>query len=235
MERPKVQVAVMRARYHQPDHEAVQQMIAQLGLNGDEPGVRALGGLPRACERFLNRHRADKDPVAGAAKHMGEALLGRKEHALDSASGVNQGGASVEVRRKVGAEWPGYWCGRTASGSPVCHFMIGDLKVKSLCQQITEDELRDFFLYFECRGLGLQNVAFAPGTRSAEWAGPVEIYDLKGLSSDQLHLPGLMMLSRVLKVGASLFPDNLGLAVVINAPRIFNFAWQLIRRVQGRL
>jgi plasmid stability protein len=35
----------------------------------------------------------------------------------------------------------------------------------------------------------------------------------------------------VVRLGASLFPDNLGLAVVINAPTIFHFAWQILKRV----
>jgi len=211
--------------------EAVQTLIVKLGLKGDEPGVLALGGLPRACERFLNRHRAEKDPVAKAAKHMAEMLAGREEHRLDSASGINQGGMSIEVRRRMGAVWPGYWCGRSPSGSPVCHYTLGHLKVKALCQQFSEDEMRDFYLSFNCRGLSLQNIAFAPGTSSATWSGPIEIYDLEGLGWEQLHMPGLMMLSRVVRLGASLFPDNLGLAVVINAPTIFHFAWQILKRV----
>ena len=211
--------------------EAVQTLIVKLGLKGDEPAVLALGGLPRACERFLNRHRAEKDPVAKAAKHMAEMLAGREEHRLDSASGINQGGMSIEVRRRMGAVWPGYWCGRSPSGSPVCHYTLGHLKVKALCQQFSEDEMRDFYLSFNCRGLSLQNIAFAPGTPSATWSGPIEIYDLEGLGWEQLHMPGLLRLSRVVRLGASLFPDNLGLAVVINAPTIFHFAWQILKRV----
>lgn len=218
------------SRFHQPSAESVAELVARLKLTGDEPAVEALGGLPRACERFLNRHRNERDPIGSSAKHMQEAIEARNTFGLDS-DGINHGGASSEVRRKVGAVWPGFWVGRAPNGSPICHFAVGTLNAKQLCQQISDEELRDFFLGFHTRGLGLQNLAHPPGTSSSGWCGTLEIFDLRGLSSEQLHLPGLLMLSKVLKLGAHLFCDNLGIAVVVNAPRIFHGAWSLLKRV----
>ena len=143
---------MQRACYHQPSPESVAAMVEIMQLTGEEPGVRALGGLPRACERFLNRHRNEgNNAVANAAKHMREALESREAYGLD-ASGINSGCLSDDVRQRVGREWTGYWVGTSPSGCSIAHFALGDLKVKELCKRFSDDELRDFFLTFHCRG-----------------------------------------------------------------------------------
>ena len=49
--------------------------------------------------------------------------------------------------------------------------------MKELVKTITEADMRDFFLAFNCRGLELQNLAQEPGTTSSGWRGTIEIFE----------------------------------------------------------
>merc|ERR1711957_788208 len=49
--------------------------------------------------------------------------------------------------------------------------------------------------------------------------GFTEIYDLQGLAFSHLTaVKGLRLMSRILKIGADHYPDNLGKAIFINVP-----------------
>jgi len=64
-----------------------------------------------------------------------------------------------------------------------------------------------------------------------DWKSFIEIHDLSGLGLSQLHMPGILMLTRVLKVGQGHYPENLRVAYIVNAPFLFAGAWKVISKV----
>lgn len=66
---------------------------------------------------------------------------------------------------------------------------------------------------------------------SYDWRGFVEIHDVSGIGMKQLHVPGVLMLSRVLNIGKGHYPDNLRCAFIVGAPFFFSGAWSIISKV----
>jgi len=203
--------------------QALQQ---RLNLRGDEPGLRALGGVPRALERFLLSHRLDLDAAADALR---ATLAYRAENGLDAGAA-----ASPEVIEKVAPHWQGAQCGVSAAGNAVVWFAFGNLAPRALMLSISEEELSAYYMHFMEESARVQNEQNPSGCRSLQWRGAVEILDLNGIGPSQLgYPPALLMLSRVLALGQTHYPDNLrnGKTVFINAPMIFYGAWAVVKKV----
>lgn len=93
---------------------------------------------------------------------------------------------------------------------------------------MTEDEFREFYLYWMERGLALQLASISEGKTPP---GVVEIYDIGGVGLSQIHIIGLMMLSRVLGLGQLHYPANLTKGYLINAPWFIEQGFSLVRPV----
>lgn len=202
--------------------KALQQ---RLGLKGDEQALHALGGVPRALERFLLSSALDIDAAEEALR---ATLAFRAENGLDA-----DGAASPEVISKVAPHWVGAHCGVSASGNAIVWFAFGNLAPRTLLQSITEEEFAAYYLHFMEASAIVQRENNPPACRSSKWAGAIEILDLNGISASQLYPPALLMLSRVLSLGQVHYPDNLrnGKTVFINAPMVFYGAWAMIKKV----
>ena len=215
-------------RLRQPSAELVLALANLVGVSQDDSRLQALGGYPRALERFLNHNHAAHDGgLKRAAKMLSATLAFREKHQLDLPAGESR---SAQLA-KVGEHWVGVHCGTSEDGHPVVYFAFGELDPRRLMRIITEEEFAAFYLSFMDSGLARQRERSSGGGSSAEWKGMIEIYDMKGISFSQLHLPGLLMLNRVLAFGAKHYPDNLHKAVIIDVPYIFDSAWSVIKRV----
>ena len=214
-------------RLRQPSAENVLALANLVGVGQDDNRLQALGGYPRALERFLNHNNAARDGgLKKAAKMLSTTLAFREKYQLDVPADEPR---SAQLA-KVGEHWVGEHCGTSADGHPIVYFAFGDLDPKRLMSIITEQDFAAFYLSFMDSGLTRQREC-SGSSCSADWKGMIEIYDMKGISFSQLYFPGLLMLNRVLAFGAQHYPDNLHKAVIINVPYIFGTAWSVIKRV----
>ena len=218
--------------------ELVRQLQEATGLSGEEPSTCALGGKPRAFERFLIAHKLD---VRAAAAALRDTLRFRAEHSLDDSGAGSH--ARKMVLAKVAPHWPGGLVTSIAGGSGVYYFGYGPLRPRKLMRDISESELRTFYLHFVEGMLAHMNAANGRACPTERWAGPVEalssasapltrlflspaspltrlslspaspsaqVHDLRGISlSTHFYPPGLAMLARVLSLGQRHVPDNL--------------------------
>ncbi|EOD40582.1 hypothetical protein EMIHUDRAFT_439641 [Emiliania huxleyi CCMP1516] len=185
--------------------ELVRQLQEASGLSGEEPSTCALGGKPRAFERFLIAHKLD---VRAAAAALRDTLRFRAEHSLDDSGAGSH--ARKMVLAKVAPHWPGGLVTSIAGGSGVYYFGYGPLRPRKLMRDISESELRTFYLHFVEGMLAHMNAANGRACPTERWAGPVEVHDLRGISlSTHFYPPGLAMLARVLSLGQRHVPDNL--------------------------
>eukprot|EP00996_Jenningsia_fusiforme_P002315 NODE_3147_length_1037_cov_32.221660_g2893_i0.p2 GENE.NODE_3147_length_1037_cov_32.221660_g2893_i0~~NODE_3147_length_1037_cov_32.221660_g2893_i0.p2 ORF type:complete len:139 (+),score=17.89 NODE_3147_length_1037_cov_32.221660_g2893_i0:494-910(+) len=87
---------------------------------------------------------------------------------------------------------------------------------------------RFFFEWVET-GLRLQRESLQ--RRKRDVRGTVLIYDLKGVTRQQLDLRGIRVLASFIRTGQQHYPENLDRAIVINAPALFAVPWSIIQRV----
>lgn len=149
--------------------ELVRQLQEATGLSGEEPSTCALGGKPRAFERFLIAHKLD---VRAAAAALRDTLRFRAEHSLDDSGAGSH--ARKMVLAKVAPHWPGGLVTSIAGGSGVYYFGYGPLRPRKLMRDISESELRTFYLHFVEGMLAHMNAANGRACPTERWAGPVE-------------------------------------------------------------
>ena len=105
----------------------------------------------------------------------------------------------------------------------------GNLDLRGFYESVTEDELRAYYVWFMERSLTLQNEKNTDD--GTPWRGMIEVHDLSGVGFSHIYVPGLRMLSRVLKIGQEHYPENMRKTVFIHAPRIFTAAWSILSTV----
>eukprot|EP00516_Mucochytrium_quahogii_P009828 CAMPEP_0203777144 /NCGR_PEP_ID=MMETSP0099_2-20121227/7214_1 /ASSEMBLY_ACC=CAM_ASM_000209 /TAXON_ID=96639 /ORGANISM=" , Strain NY0313808BC1" /LENGTH=493 /DNA_ID=CAMNT_0050676381 /DNA_START=366 /DNA_END=1847 /DNA_ORIENTATION=- len=198
------------------------------------------GGEVRFYERYL---RARGMNVDKAEEMILNTLEFRKKYDLENeASGRTK--ERLETFDKFHGLWPGQFMKSTTfNGCVVQFFRFGDLNPKALMKQVTEAQFADIYITWMEKTLLLQNHANSRpfqanqepqvfiGPKGYQWRKMVEIHDLSGISFSQLHLPGILMLNRVLKIGQNNYPENLECAHICNAPWFFTSAWKLISKV----
>ena len=217
--------------------------------------LTAFGGSERCLERFLV---ARKHNVVEAAAAFRATAVFRREELLDT-EGDGAFEPSAEIKERVGALWPGAYCGFSVDHCPVQLFRFGGLDVGALMEQATEAEFRQYYLWWMERSLALQAeggaraaaAAMASATAecgsgapsssssSSPMRGMIEVYDCAGLSVAALLTigavgaghSGLLLLKRVLSIGQLHYPENLRLAIFINAPLGFASLWALVSSV----
>jgi len=213
--------------------------------------LTAFGGSERCLERFLV---ARKHNVEEAAAAFRATAVFRREELLDT-EGDGAFEPSAEIKERVGALWPGAYCGFSVDHCPVQLFRFGGLDVGALMEQATEAEFRQYYLWWMERSLALQaeggaraaaaamasataecgSGASSSSSPSSPMRGMIEVYDCAGLSVATLTLraghTGLLLLKRVLSIGQLHYPENLRLALFINAPLGFASLWALVSSV----
>lgn len=186
--------------------------------------VQHYGGSLRILERYLN---ARDNNVEEAAKLF---KLGR-ETALKYPFEDDLSEEDEILYQKFKEQWPVKYSGFTAIGQPVLFAELSKVDAKKTMTELKEDKFSRFFVRFSAESMRLQNFASCV-LRSEDdlgWSGPCDIFDAKGLSFSQLHLPSLRAFARTLKLGQCLFPDSLQKAYIINAPMLFTAVWKVVK------
>jgi hypothetical protein len=206
---------------------------------------RKWGGPSRCYERFV---RARKGDLAASEEMLRKAVAFRKLYELDAPAS-----AQFQERERLARVHAHLWAGNfqdftTADGSPVQLYTYRHLQPKQLMKQVSEEQFSHVYVAWMERTLDLQNQANsveyrrqlaaragtcgppAPG-REHEWMAFIEVHDLSGLGRQQLYMPGVLMLTRVLKLGQGNYPEGLRRCVICNAPWFFSAAWSLISKV----
>lgn len=83
----------------------------------------------------------------------------------------------------------------------------------------------------------LQNFTNSPPRRTQEdkkWKANIQVINLKGISMGQLHITGLKLLRKVLKLGQGLNPENIDKSYIINVPWFFSGAWGIIKQALNK-
>jgi len=63
----------------------------------------------------------------------------------------------------------------------------------------------------------------------------ITIVDLEGLSTAHLFKPLLDLFNETEGIDMSHYPENLGAVYIVNAPRIFNLIWSLVKVSSGEI
>ena len=173
--------------------------------------IAALGGAPCCFERFLV---ARELKLEAAAVMLRDTLRFRRDEVSKLLP------ISAELRSKVEPHWPVSFCGRTLDGKPLMFVRLGQVDPGALMSSVTEEEFRAYYIHWVDLALRHQ--------KACGNAKQVEVYDLQGLSLSQLHMGGLRMFARTLKVGQDHYMEGLHRCIIINAPRIFSMAWSVV-------
>lgn len=181
------------------------------------------GGQQRCLLRFL---RVCSFKVEDTLTRLKATLAWRTEVKADSFSEVRS-----PVCEKVLPWWPGGYCGTAKDGCPIQYFKVNFADPGHILRTFSEEELKEFYIYWMETSLRLQRESIAHRKEAGEAAdvkGTIEIYDLTACGRTQLHLPGLNLLAKILAVGTAHYPSNLWKGFVLQTPYIFSWGWKII-------
>ena len=178
--------------------------------------VEAFGGPAHCATRFLGLHGSAKK----AKKKFDATAAWRKECAVDR---INE--TAAETVERIHPSWSGRWIGWNPDGSPVQIWRVGAMRPKQFTSDFSENEITQFYIHYMEQGLSMQ--------RARGMTQTIEIYDLAGVKSSQVHIGPLNLLSRVLSIGQKHYPENLRKAYVINAPGFFQAGFACVEPVLG--
>jgi len=114
---------------------------------------------------------------------------------------------------------------------------VGKADPSKLLEKFDEQTLTNFYIFWMEFSLKLQRESLAQKVETFQKTGfpvthgVVEVYDLAGVSLSQLNVWALNSLSKVLKIGAEHYPENLYKGYFVNAPVLFSAAWKVVRVV----
>jgi len=212
--------------------EGIEALKARVADIVNPVMVNKYGGSVRCFERFLVARQGNVDK---AEKMFRDCHKFRVDRGLDADD--EQTKVRLEAFDKLRDRWIGEYFKETSfDGSPVQLFRFGEINPKSLVKEVDEDELCLLYLSWMDMSLSLQNQSNSSTFQESisgdyQWKGMIEIYDLKGIGMHSLHMPGIMMLNRVLKLGQGNYPENLRVCYIINAPWFFGGTWSIISKV----
>jgi len=216
---------------HIADNE--QNLTALRTLLGDEilpPStvavsmMTAFGGTDRCLRRYL-RDKAGN--VEQAAEAIRATILFRAEHDVDNVR------AKIEangVKERVEKVWFSAFCPNTApgDGSPILYYKVAVVDGGKILAAATEEDIRDFYLYWMEECLVMQANSIADGK---DTTGVTEIYDIANVGIRQLHIRAMSVLNRVLGLGQVHYPSNLTKGYLINAPWWISKGYSLVSGV----
>lgn len=188
--------------------------------------TKIYGGPTRSLQRFLEAE--DNNPEKAADKYR-KALLFFENFPLERNNEVTE--EEKEKYKIFLSMWPIKFVGYTKAGNLLLYTKLQDIQPKKFVKELGEDRIKKYFALYGGESLILQNFGnreIKPQDETA-WAQTVEIFDLKNISLSQLHISGLRVLARVLKIGQDVFPDTLEKSYIINAPWFFAAAWKIIK------
>lgn len=100
------------------------------------------------------------------------------------------------------------------------------MDIKGLLRAVGEDILVKFMLSVGEDGLKRTAEATAKsGKTISNWT---LLVDLEGLSMRHLWRPGVRALLRIIEIAEAHYPETMGLALIVRAPRVFPVLWTLV-------
>mmetsp|Transcript_6591 Transcript_6591/g.7546 ORF Transcript_6591/g.7546 Transcript_6591/m.7546 type:complete len:278 (-) Transcript_6591:502-1335(-) len=185
------------------------------------------GGPVRTYERFLSARDWD---LSKAEKMLRECISFRKEKKLDDDKSSEELDHLDKCMQQVQPIWILRPWGFSVEKHVLIYVRVSKLKLKEFLS-IPEENIKDFYLNWVNRIFDMQNYGNAEkDATDKEWKGNVQVVNLKGISMGQLHISGLRLLNRVLKIAQGLAPENLTKSYIINAPWYFQGAWGIIKK-----
>lgn len=208
---------------------SAEEVEAVRGLLGAEitSGVGAammckFGGVERCLARYV-RYAGAGEPAAAAVR---ATVAFRTEHNVDEIEARITENGTLDL---VGPLWfSAFNPNCSPDGSPILYYKAEVVDGGRIVASCTEEQFRDFYLYWMEKGLAMQVASINAG---AEPAGVIEIYDIANVGISQLHISGMMLLSRVLGLGQLHYPENLAKGYLINAPWWISQGYSLITPV----
>eukprot|EP00992_Anisonema_acinus_P006326 TRINITY_DN2026_c0_g1_i1.p1 TRINITY_DN2026_c0_g1~~TRINITY_DN2026_c0_g1_i1.p1 ORF type:complete len:299 (-),score=79.59 TRINITY_DN2026_c0_g1_i1:93-989(-) len=184
--------------------------------------VAKFGGELRCMLRFL---RVVNFKVNDAVTRWTETLKWRQE--VNTAE-LSQRTPLVD---RLQPWWPGEYCGTAKDGCVIQYFRVQYADPGYIVNNFSEEELRQFYIYWMERSLELQCESIAQKKAAGDntpQRGTVEIYDLTGVGRAQFHMTGITLLGKVLGIGTAHYPSNLWKGFILQTPYIFYWSWKLI-------
>mmetsp|Transcript_15607 Transcript_15607/g.17632 ORF Transcript_15607/g.17632 Transcript_15607/m.17632 type:complete len:277 (-) Transcript_15607:369-1199(-) len=187
------------------------------------------GGENRFYERFL---LARDNDVEKALKLMKKCLSIRESLKVDAELSKQEQEAEEEVFSRIKPYWPLDFWGFGKDGSTILFGKLKNIKPKKFVDTFEVNEIKRFYVHFVHEGNELQKHSNSPSMRQTEegkWKRQIEVFDLNGISTKQLHMKGLKILKEVLGLGQHLFPENVERTYMLNAPWFFSGAWNIVK------
>eukprot|EP00511_Aplanochytrium_stocchinoi_P009636 CAMPEP_0204868422 /NCGR_PEP_ID=MMETSP1348-20121228/26513_1 /ASSEMBLY_ACC=CAM_ASM_000700 /TAXON_ID=215587 /ORGANISM="Aplanochytrium stocchinoi, Strain GSBS06" /LENGTH=281 /DNA_ID=CAMNT_0052021341 /DNA_START=20 /DNA_END=865 /DNA_ORIENTATION=- len=190
------------------------------------------GGQNFLYQRFLLARQMN---VKKAEKMVRKCIDIRKEWNLDGeiSKSAEEEERLALIRDKVKPVWVFRIWGFTKHGNVVTYGNIEKLDLKELLKR-PEVDIKRYYLEFLDKIFVMQNYSNSAPRRNSndeKWKANVEIINLQGISMAHLHISGLRLLNRILKLAQDVAPEILGKSYIINAPWFFSGAWAIIKRV----
>ena len=200
---------------------------ATLSFNtGDHCLLRFLrarnGSVPKAAEMFVATARWRRS--FGATLNV----LGRSPEAASSFSAGDLLPLLHPLTRIPGGLYPGGWCGKGRDHNPVFYERLGGLDFRGLSKFLEPNDVRLFSVWRMERCSEIMVMASHAGFASRRFT---LVLDLRGVKLRDFLRRKLLNLVRMIgKIGDSYYPERLCRTLVVNAPYVFDKAWNGVIR-----
>jgi hypothetical protein len=177
------------------------------------------GKLPNDAHllRFL---RAREFDVGRAREMVTNSMMWRKQHNVDKIL------SSYQPPSVLLQFFPGAWHQHDLNGRPVFVLRLGQLDIKGLLRAVGEDGILKFVLSVCEEGLRRTTEATKNfGQPISTWS---LLVDLEGLSMRHLWRPGIRTFLQIIEIAEANYPETMGCALIVRAPRVFPVLWTLI-------
>uniref|UniRef100_A0A7S3PQP5 CRAL-TRIO domain-containing protein n=1 Tax=Aplanochytrium stocchinoi TaxID=215587 RepID=A0A7S3PQP5_9STRA len=188
------------------------------------------GGERYTYERFL---AARNNNIDKAEKMIKKAIEFRKQRNLDGEKSEEELEELDRIFKECEPHWFLKFWGYSKEGNLLTYASVKNVVLKDLLE-IPEDHIKRFYLMMLDKAFTMQNYANTPPRKSSEnskWNGSIDVINLKGISMSHLHISGLRLLNRVLKIAQLVAPEIMDKTYIIHAPWFFSAAWAIIKNV----
>mmetsp|Transcript_4915 Transcript_4915/g.6016 ORF Transcript_4915/g.6016 Transcript_4915/m.6016 type:complete len:280 (+) Transcript_4915:123-962(+) len=188
------------------------------------------GGETRTMERFLMARDWD---VKKAEKMLRKCVEYRQEKNLDGKKSKDELQYLEDIEKEIRPHWAVMFWGLSKDGNLMTYASVKNVVLKDILK-IPEENIKRFFLEELRKASKIHNYANSEPRKSSDqkrWRSSIDIIDLKGISMAHLHISGLRVLNRVLKLAQIVAPEIMDKTYIINSPWFFSAAWSVIKKV----
>ncbi|KAK6192518.1 hypothetical protein SNE40_003970 [Patella caerulea] len=154
-----------------------------------------------------------------------ETML-RNDFTWRAQNGVDTILSDYKVPEVIEKYYPGGLCGRDKEGCPIWIDPFGDMDIKGMLSSARKQDVIKSKVHLLER---IYKLFEAESTEDQRVDGIVVIFDLEKMGLKHLWKPGVDLFNSILAIFEEHFPESLKKSFVINAPRIFPIAFNLVR------